>query len=102
MTVRIAVVALLFSFMVGCSSSKPAPQPLSSGPKLTQEQAAQAIKNAEAQQPCSPQNLQDASEAQKRACDPTAGMFDKVKPLQSAASPPKAQTKKVAAKKATN
>jgi hypothetical protein len=98
---RIGIALLLLSVMVGCSSSQPVPQPLSSGPRLTQEQAAQVIKNAEAQQPCSALNLKNASEAQKRTCDPTIGMFDNIKPTQTAASPPKAQ-KRQNAKQATN
>jgi len=84
---RIGIVILLLAFVVGCSSSKPAPKAVSSGPRLNDQQAAQVLKDAEAKQPCSVQNLKNASEEQKRACDPTRGMFDGVK-----ATPPSSPT----------
>ena len=81
------VCALAFA---GCSSEKPAPKPLSSGPQLNQDQAAKVLKDAEAKQPCSEQNLKNATEEQKRNCNPSQGMFDNVKPAQP---PPKAAPK---------
>ncbi len=101
MTLRIATLVLLVT-MIGCSSSKPAPKPLSSVPQVSTAEMESKIRAAEAKEPCSAQNLQNASEAQKRTCDPTIGMFNNIKPSQPSASPPKAQNKKVPAKKATN
>jgi hypothetical protein len=103
-TVRIASLVLLLVLMIGCSSSKPAPKPLSSVPQVSTAEMESKIRAAEAKEPCSAQNLQNASEAQKRTCDPTIGMFDNIKPTQpkSTTSPPKAQTKKVAAKRPAN
>jgi hypothetical protein len=83
---RLAILLLLLA-LGGCSSSKPAPKPLSSGPQLSQDQAAIVLKDAEAKQPCSEQNLKNATEEQKRNCNPSQGMFDNVKPTQT---PPKA------------
>jgi hypothetical protein len=48
------------------------------------------IRDAEAKQQCSEQNLKNATEEQKRKCNPSQGMFDNVKPAQS---PPKAAPK---------
>jgi hypothetical protein len=93
---RTGIAILLLSFAIGCSSSKPAPKPLSSGPRLDDKQAAQVLKDAEAKQPCSPQNLKSASEQQKQACDPTKGMFDNVKPAAPATNSPNTKTQRVA------
>jgi len=76
------VFALAFA---GCSSSKRAPKPLSSGPQLNQDEAAKILRNAEAKQACSEQSLKNATEEQKRNCS-SQRMFDSVKSTQS---PPK-------------
>ncbi len=102
MTLRIAIPVLLLAVLIGCSSSKPAPKPLSSVPQVSTAEMESKIRAAEAKDPCSAQNLQNASEAQKRTCDPTIGMFNNIKPSQPSSSPPKTQNKKVAAKRATN
>ncbi len=104
MTLRIATLVLLLVGTIGCSSSKPAPKPLSSVPQVSTAEMESKISAAEAKDPCSAQNLQNASEAQKRTCDPTIGMFNNIKPSQPSSSPPNAnaQNKKVAAKRATN
>ncbi len=77
----IAVFTLSLSLMA-CSSTKQAPQPVEwKKGALTPEQAAQAMKDAERRQPCSEQNLKNATEEQKRRCDPTRGMFENVRPV---------------------
>lgn len=104
MTVRIASLVLLLVAMIGCSSSKPAPQPFTWNSNTNSNEAQDKLRQAEAQQPCSPENLKNATPEQRRKCDPTTGMFDNIKPAQpkSTTSPPTAQTKKVAAKTTTN
>ncbi len=79
------VLSLLLA--VGCSSSKPAPQPLSAGKKLTPEEAAKVLRDAEAKQPCSEQNLKTATDQQKRDCNPTQGMFDNTAPKKPVQQP---------------
>lgn len=76
----IAVLTLSLSLMA-CSSTKQAPQPVEwKKGALTPEQAAQAMKDAERRQPCSEEHMKNATEEQKRHCDPTRGMFEKTRP----------------------
>lgn len=82
MKIMVAFIFGLLMFTAGCSSSQPAPKPLSSIPQISEQEMRQKIKDAEAQQPCSEQNLRASSEEQRRKCNPTQGMFDDVKPKQ--------------------
>jgi len=87
---QFAVLIVFALALAGCDSSKPAPKPASAVPQASPEQMEKNIREAEAKQPCSDQNLKNATEDQKRNCNPSQGMFDNVKPAQS---PPKAAPK---------
>jgi hypothetical protein len=77
----IALLSLCVS-LAACSKGKQAPKPVEwkSG-AVTQQQARKVLDDAERRQPCSEQNLKDATEEQKKRCDPTQGMFDHVGPV---------------------
>lgn len=89
MLLRIGIAMLLLSFMVGCSSSQPAPKPVTWESSVSPDEARQKLKEAEAKEPCSEQNMVNASEEKRRYCDPTRGMFDNIRPAQPATSPAK-------------
>jgi hypothetical protein len=78
----VASILGLLMFLVGCTSSQPAPKPLSSVPQYSEDEMRKKIRDAEAKLPCSEANLKNASEEQRKKCDPTVGMFDNVKPKQ--------------------
>ena len=67
---------ILICAAIGCSSSKPAPKPVKWESQQNPQQAQQAERNAEANQPCSEQNLKNATEEQKQKCDPTRDMIN--------------------------
>lgn len=76
------IVLFLASFaMAACNSSNPAPKPFTSKSDISAEQIRQKEKEAEAKQPCSDQNLKNATEEQRRKCDPTRGMFENIRPV---------------------
>jgi hypothetical protein len=77
---------LSFSFAACHSRQEPKPVEWKKG-ALTTAQAAQKLKDAERQQPCSQENRKKATEEQKHRCDPTRGMFDNVKPVAPSAIP---------------
>jgi hypothetical protein len=75
---RLIGIVLLFSVILGCSSSKPAPKPFTwDSEKPTTQKTAD---NATKQDPCSLENLKTASDEQKRNCDPTTRIADSVSP----------------------
>ena len=91
---KLIVVSLLASSLIACSSQKEPPKPVEwNKGALTPEQAAQKLKEAERQQPCSEENLKNATEEQKQRCDPTRGIFDNVKPVAPRATPHSKKTK---------
>lgn len=77
-------ILLLLSFAIGCSSSKPAPKPFTWESSTSSADAQKKVQQAQAQDPCSQENLKNATPEQKHKCDPTTGMFDNVRP----ATPP--------------
>jgi hypothetical protein len=83
-----AISMLLLSSMVGCSSSKPAPKPFKWDSDTSSQQAEPVGRKTEADPACSPENLRNATEAQKRKCDPTRDMFDNVRPQPQSHPPP--------------
>lgn len=87
-----ALVMLLLCTALGCSSKPPAPKPSNQVRQLSPEEMKKAIADAEAKQPCSEQNLKNASAEQKQKCTQGQHMFDGTRPAQPAkqpASPPK-------------
>jgi len=66
---------ILICAAIGCSSSKPAPKPVKWESQQSPQQAQQP-ENAEANQPCSEQNLKNATEKQKQRCDPMRDMIN--------------------------
>ena len=80
---------LLLFAVIGCTSSKPAPKPLEWNSGITPEHAREVLRNAEAKQPCSDQNLKNATDKQKRKCDPTRDMFDNIRPKKQGQQAPK-------------
>ena len=84
--ITVAFILELLMFLAGCTSSQPAPKPLSAVRELSPEEMRQKIRDAEGQQPCSEQNLKNASAEQKAKCNPTQGMFDNIKPNQPTTS----------------
>jgi len=72
---KLIVLLTLTIAAVGCDSSKPAPKPVTWKATVTPEQAKQIVEDAEARQPCSEQNLKNATQEQRQKCDPTRGMF---------------------------
>ena len=75
---RLIGIVLLFSVIVGCSSSKPAPKPFTWDSKTPAKQ--KTADNATKQDPCSQESLKTASDEQKRNCDPTTRMADSLSP----------------------
>ena len=86
---KTAFLLLLLLAVMGCTSSKPTPKPFTWDSKTSPEQAQQARKKAEAKETCSEQNLKNATEEQKRKCDPTRDMFENVAPKKQGKQAPK-------------
>ena len=77
---KTASLLLLLLAVTGCTSSKPAPKPVKWDSGTPPEQAREALRKAEAKQPCSEQNLKNATDEQKRKCDPLRDMFENIRP----------------------
>jgi len=77
-----AIAFLLVVLIAGCTSSQPAPKSFKWESDTKTTDAQKKEKEAEAKSPCSEVNLKNASEEQKKKCDPTKGMFDNVHPKQ--------------------
>lgn len=73
---RTILIIAMAAASVACNSSKSAPKPFTSTSDKSPQQIQQMERDAEAKQPCSEQNLKNATEEQRRRCDPTQGMFD--------------------------
>jgi hypothetical protein len=78
--VKTAFLLLLLFAVTGCTSSKLTPRPFTWDSDTSPGQAREALRKAEAKQPCSEQNLKHATDEQKRKCDPTRDMFENVRP----------------------
>ena len=74
---KTASLLVLLLAVTGCTLSKPAPKPFTWDSDTSPEQA---LRKAEAKQPCSEPNLENATDEQKRKCDPTRDMFENVRP----------------------
>lgn len=91
MNPKAAISTLLLSSLVGCSSSKPAPKPFKWESDTSFEQAQEAERKAEANDPCSERNLRNATVAQKEKCDPMRDTFDNIRPQRQPQPPQKRQ-----------
>jgi len=87
----VSIILILSVLLAGCDQSKPAPKPISAVSQTSPEQMEKNIRDAEAKEPCSERNLRNATEEQQNHCNPSRGMFDKVKPVQ----PPSKATKQL-------
>ena len=85
---KAAALILLSVLTVGCNSSKPAPKPVDWNQTVSEEQAKKILRDAEAKQACSEQNLKNATPEQKQKCRQLQDMFDQTsRPAQPQKSP---------------
>jgi hypothetical protein len=91
MKLKTTIWALVLSTSVSCSSPTPAPKPAKRESDISSQQAQQAERNAEANDPCSDQNLKKATETERKKCDPTRDMFDGIRPQRASQQPTKRQ-----------
>ena len=87
---KAAALILLSALTAGCNSSKPAPKPVDWNQTVSEEQAKKILRDAEAKQACSEQNLKNATPEQRQKCSQGQHMFDRPsQPQKSPAAPPK-------------
>lgn len=81
------IVFVLFAIagISGCDSSKPAPKPFKWDSSQSSKEAPKKVEQSQKQNPCSAENLKNATEEQKRKCDPTTGMNDSLGPKRNPA-----------------
>ena len=72
----VAFILGLLMVLAGCTSSQPAPKPYQWGNSEDTQAAERKIKQMEAQNPCSEQNLKTASAKQRHDCNPLQDVFD--------------------------
>ena len=85
-----ATLILLACLSVGCSSKSAPPKPSNQPKQVSPEEMKKIMAEQGAQQPCSEQNLKNATPEQKQKCSQGQHMFDRPsQPPKKPATPPK-------------
>ena len=82
-TIGALLLVIMFS---GCDSSKPAPKPFKWDSNGDSASVQKKIDQPQKQNPCSAENLKNATAEQRNKCDPTRSMMESVNPK---TAPPK-------------